>query len=360
MASINELLDQIDMECYLDREGLDYKITIGSNGRQLNVRECPVCGGGNHKVYLNAETGLGNCFHGDCEAKFNKFTFIRAHLGTDDTRVVRLHLQEVAREMGWRPKRAAIKEVVLDTDWELPDSFELPIEGLNLTYLENRGITQEITRYFHLRYCDVGWYHYVDDEGQPRRQFFGGRVIIPVFDLDGKLVTFQGRDISGESERKYLFPNKLPGTGRFLYNGHNAVGASRVVVGEGAFDVMAIKIAVDEEMALRDYVPVGTFGKHLSYGHTEGDDQLGRFVKLRDRGLREVVFMWDGEARALADAMKAGDMLRRLGIKVRIAQLPKGKDPNEVPASVVAGAIIGAEVLTPRLMVQWSLRNPYA
>jgi DNA primase len=97
---------------------------------------------------------------------------------------------------------------------------------------------------------------------------YNRRVLIPIYDLDGKLVSFQGRDITGTAEKKYLFP---PGyaraTGEHLYNGHNVIGRpSDVVVGEGAFDVIAIKVAFDADPTLRDVVPVGTFGKHLSHG----------------------------------------------------------------------------------------------
>ena len=73
-----ELMDSISAEDILEYFGARYKRTTGSHGHQLNVRECPLCGGGNWKVYLNEETGLGNCFHGDCQVKFNKFKLLRS------------------------------------------------------------------------------------------------------------------------------------------------------------------------------------------------------------------------------------------------------------------------------------------
>src|SRR6185369_12203076 len=140
----------------------DYKSTHGSRGRQLNIKECPTCGGDTYKVYVNADTGLGNCFHGSCGETFNKFKFIRAHLGTPSNQDVIAHIKEVAREMGWRPKRMSVVEVeeAASSGWKLPDSFEIPIEGQNLVYLENRGVTAEIAKYFHLRYCHMGWFPY--------------------------------------------------------------------------------------------------------------------------------------------------------------------------------------------------------
>ena len=359
-SSFQEVLDSIDMEYYLDREAIEYKHTYGSSGPQLNIRECPVCGGSDWKVYIGAETGFGNCFHGSCEAKFNKYTFIRAHTGAATTHAMRAHITEVAREMGWRPVKKIIKAVEDAPDWEMPFSYELPVEdGRNLEYLERRGITPEVTRYFHLRYCHQGWYNFVDEEGNKRGQRFDERVIIPVYDLAGKLVTFQGRDITGEAERKYLFPMKLPATGRHLYNGHNAVGATAICAGEGAFDVIAIKMDFDNALDLRDVAPVGTFGKHLSIGDLAGNDQLGRIIELKNRGLKEWTTMWDGEALALDAAIKAGELIRSIGVRAYVALLPKGKDPNEVPPGTVAKAYRDRIEVTPTNAVKLRLRNPY-
>lgn len=341
---LQEALDTIDMESWLDREGVKYKVTRGSRGTQLNVKECPCCGNSSWKVYLNAENGLGNCFSGDCETKFNKWKFIQAHLGTATTRQVIEHVKEVAAEQGWQPKIRHTAEVQHTNDLHLPDSFELPIGGRNLKYLDNRGITGGIAHYFRLRFCKKGFFEYLDEQGKKVRQSYADRIIIPIYDLDGTFVSFQGRDITGTADRKYLFPPGFASTGSYLYNGQNAIGAERICVGEGAFDVMAIKIALDDDPALRGVVPVGTFGKHLSEGGE--NSQLAKFVALKERGLREVTFMWDGERKATQDAVKAALLLRSVGLTARIAFLPRDKDPNEVTPEVVRQAFWRAEVLS--------------
>jgi DNA primase len=342
---LSELLEAIDMESWLDSQAIDYTRTRGRSGVQLNVRVCPVCGNSDRKVYLNLETGLGNCFGGSHPppAKFNKWSFIRAHLGEVSGKQVVEHIKHYVESRGWMPKR--IKSVAVDKPVELvlPISFELPYGGKNITYLVNRGITDDITRYFHLRYCHDGWFNY-EFEGKRKGMFFGQRVLIPVFDLDGKMVNFQGRDITGAQEPKYQFPPGLPSTGIHLLNGMNVRDTKRVAIGEGGFDVMAIKMAFDEEASLRDVVPVGTFGKSLSWG--SGDSQEAKFRVLMDRGVEEVTFMWDGEVKATDAAIEAGFRLRSMGLRVRIAMLPKDADPNEVPASVVRQAFFEAVPLT--------------
>jgi DNA primase len=357
--NIQELLDAVDIEEYLDDQGIDYRIVSGSSGRQANLKTCPVCGASKWKVYIGLDSGFGNCFSGSCGARWNKWSFIKAHLGVEKAGDVVRHLKEVAKGLGWRPRKM-ITVAVDHGEVKLPLSYPLPIDGQNLMYLEERGITAEYAAYFHLRYCEYGTWDYKKADGSPGVQNFANRVIIPVYDLDGRLVTFQGRDLTGTSDRKYLFPSSLPGTGRFLLNGQNAAKAKRVVMGEGAFDVMAIKIAVDGEIALRDIVPVGSFGKHLSHGDANCNDQVHRFIQLKGWGLEEITVMWDGEPAALTAAVEAGMILRQVGLRVKIALLPKDKDPNEVPADVVRQTIWEAKLLTPALAVQWRLRNPYA
>jgi DNA primase len=322
---------------------------------QINAKECPHCGDRRWRVYLNAATGLGNCFV--CNEPFNKIKF--AKLVTDlPWRELKTRLVEIMKDQGWRPKRVSAAVEVGEV--KLPLSFALPTpEGSNLMYLEERGVDSELAAYFHLRFSEDGWWNFTKEDGSSSGQHFGNRVIIPVFDLDGTLKTFQGRDITGTSERKYLFPAMLPGTGKFLYNGQNAVRAKRVVVGEGVFDVIALKKAFDEDVELRDVVPVGTFGKHLSFGSMDGDDQLGRFMQLKAFGLKEVTFLWDGEKAALESALSAAELLHRNGFQVRVGLLPEGRDPNESTAEDVRKAFWSAQTYSPRLAIQWRLRNPY-
>lgn len=354
-AELQEALDTLDIEAWLDREGVRYRHTRGSSGRQLNVKECPCCGNSNYKVYLNADTGLGNCFHGDCETKFNKWKFISAQLGLPHRQVVE-HIKQTAREQGWRPPRKTGVAVNLrSTELVMPESIPLPHHGRNLRYLDNRGITGDVASYFSLRYSHRGTFPYIDEDGRPRIQDYGNRIIIPVFDLDGELVSFQGRDTTGKADKKYLFPPGFASTGAHLYNAQNAIGAERIVIGEGAFDVAATKVALDTDMALRDVVPVGSFGKHLSHG--SDDSQMAKLLFLQRHGLKQVTFMWDGEDRAIDDAIEAALLLRRVGLIARVAVLPEDKDPNEVPASEVTGAFWRAQTITPASATKLRLKK---
>jgi DNA primase len=347
---LGELLERVDMAAYLDREGISYRETHGRSGQQLNIRECPLCGNSDWKVYVNAESGVGNCFAGSHPAEerfFTKYKFIRAHLGSPMGGKVVDHIRVFAREMGWRPaRRVSAKVENAPGAWELPKHVTLPHNGQNMPYLENRGIDAELAAYFHLGYCPNGAsFRYLSERGWAS-QDWSRRILIPVYDLDGKVATFQGRDVTGRAEKKYLFPPGIDGSGVHLFNGLNVRDTRRIVVGEGAFDVAATKIALDGDAELRDIVPVGTFGKHLSSG--SDNSQLAKFQTLKERGVEEITLMWDGEIQATDDAIVAGLLLKSVGFRVRVAMLPAGCDPNEVSADVVRAAFYQAKLLDRR------------
>ena len=354
---LDEILQRLDIESWLNREAIDYKVTRGARGTQLNLRECPVCGNSNWKVYLGQDSGLGNCFHGDCETKFSKWSFIRASLGSPTNKEVVEHIKQVAKEQGWKPKvRVSIATNTDTAALKLPESLAIPIKGQNLKYLANRNIDVATAKTFGLRYCHEGGFAYKDPEtGLRRWQSHNRRIIIPIFDLDGDLVSFQGRDITNTSEKKYIFPPGFASTGAYLYNGHNAYGCMEACMGEGAFDVFAIHIALMGDPALRNVAAIGSFGKHLSSG-ADGKSQMDELLKLKDRGLKRLTFMWDGETRAILDAIEAALQVRRLGIIVRVAILPEGKDPNEVTAEEVRQAFWKAVTITEMSAVQLRLR----
>jgi DNA primase len=358
MNDAQELSDALDLEFWLEREGVRFKRTRGRSGDQFNVVECPSCGDRRSRVYLNAESGVGNCFV--CNESFNKLKFINEFLG-GNWRDTFKHVRDVLKEQGWRPAKRV--EVAVEKEKAvMPLSFELPTsDGRNLLYLESRGVTAEWAKYFHLRYCECGWWNFKREDGSQGGQKFDNRLLIPVYDLDGTFQTFQGRDVTGEvKDKKYLFPSGLPGTGRFLLNGQNALNHASIALVEGFFDVAATKIAFDEEKSLRAVEPIGSFGKNLSYGDLTGNDQLGRFLTLKRSGLKQVTIMWDGEPKALISAIEAGERLQKIGLFVKIALLPRDKDPNEVPAEIVRKTYFDATPLTAATSIKWRMKNPYA
>jgi DNA primase len=347
-AEIDQALAKIDLATYLDQQGVAYTESYGTNGLQLNIHECPVCHAGGRKTYVNAETGLGKCFHGACQFGFNRFKLVRAVSGMSG-RDLDDHIASIAENQGWMPKRP--RKEIIRTDLKLPTKcIALPVNGKsNIAYLAQRRIKSGTAGWFHLSYCDNGWWGYKTLEGD-KWMNFGERVIIPVLDLEGKMVSFQGRDITGERDPKYLFPPGYAVAGSHIYNAHNWRDGvhNHIIIGEGAFDAWSIHQAIQDVPSCESMLPVATFGMHLSEGP---NGQVAKLLALKERGLRHITFMWDSEKKALALAIKEGLKLAGLGFTTRLALLPPGADPNELskgvptPPDMIVSAVFKATVI---------------
>lgn len=357
---IDELLGEIDLESWLDDMAIDYKRVAG--GSNLNLARCPFCGDERSRVYMSVENKRGLCFHSDCNRKFNLWSFARAHLDADNAGT-RRHFEDYASRVLGRPKRVRVTRAQQAAQgWSLPANVGLPTEdGMTHPYLTARSILPRTQAHFDLRWCEDGAFHYQDFEGTPKRMYFGGRILLPIYDLDGTLATFVGRDATGAAAVRYLFPPDLPSAARYLYGGNLLPGAEHLVMGEGPFDAIAIHQAIADHPDYRKVAATASFG--LSIGHMEqsGDDQLGRLLRLRAAGLKRLTLMWDGEANAFQQAIEALKAIGRVlsGVELRLALLPPGKDPADVQSQVIRDAIEAAQRPTPQNLMAWTLLSPY-
>ncbi|MEI9600115.1 DNA primase (plasmid) [Moellerella wisconsensis] len=364
-SELVEKLESLDFEQYLQIEGIAFRRTTGKSGRELNIRECPTCGNHSWKVYFNPKTNVGVCFAGSHpqDEQFNTYRFLKEYSGLRG-RDLNGYIDSQLLEQGWQPKK---KEVVLESgvdlkrEVQLPMHFELPLpDGRLPTYLDERNITADLVKYFDLSFITNASHVYRDYSGKVSTQDFSMRVLIPIYDLSGELSTFQGRDVTGQAEKKYLFPSTLPASGRFLYNGHNAMGKSTVIVLEGAFDVYATKRAIFGEESLRDLVePIGTFGMHLSGSVNEdGQDQLGGFLALKAAGLKNVVLLWDSEKQAIKNTVKAARKLVSIGLNVKIAAFEKeGQDAGGSTDEEIVNAYYRSKTFTSKLALELMVRG---
>jgi DNA primase len=248
----------------------------------------------------------------------------------------------ITNTVSYRPK-ANVGAYKLNSDWVLPINRKIEFEEDVPDYLKERNVDAKLCKRFDIRICEHGFYKYKDFEDRSRFVDFSNRILLPVRDIDGNLVTFQGRDTTGTSEKKYLFPNMLPGTARFIYNSNYALinGARKVVLSEGCFDVFATTVALESDVAYREFTACGTFGKHLSIStnNVTTADQLTDLYKLWEAGVAEFIVLWDGEPKAIMAALQAAMTLNGLGIYATVAKLSDGLDPAEAGTAAILNAI---------------------
>ena len=145
---------------------------------------------------------------------------------------------------------------------------------------------------------------------------FKGRILFPIHDLRGRTIGFGGR-LLGPGEPKYLNSpeSDIFHKGKQLYNLHQAKGPIRkeesVIVVEGYFDVIRLSLAgVDHVVA-----PLGT---------ALTPEQAG----LLKRFTAAATILYDSDQPGLRATFRSGDELLRHSVRVRVATLPPGEDPD--------------------------------
>lgn len=98
-----------------------------------------------------------------------------------------------------------------------------------LVYLAGRGISSDLARKFKMRYMEHGYIN-----GTP----FHKRLLIPVYE-SGSLLAYEGRDITGSSKKKVLYPkNSSVNT---LYDLDNLKRDEPLYVTEGLMDLIILR-----------------------------------------------------------------------------------------------------------------------
>ena len=151
---------------------------------------------------------------------------------------------------------------------------------------------------------------------------FRGRLMVPIFDAFGHIVAFGGRNLGPELPKYVNSPDSLVyKKQKHLYalNYAKLAKSKQLIIVEGYMDAIAMHQA-------------GVNNAVAALGTAFTDSQL----QLASKYAEEVVFFFDSDNAGKSAALRASKMmlayLRRMtGIKIRIriAAVPNGKDPDE-------------------------------
>ncbi len=300
---------------------------------------CPFHGGTHRNFAVIPKKGMFYCFV--CHEAGDVYTFFMKKLGMDYPTAVR----EVARRVGITipergptgpdPREPLYGAVAAAADWFARQLRESPEAETARQYVASRHLALDIVLPLGLGYAPKGKGFLDAMKGLGVREDvlleaglavkredgtlaprFRGRLLFPIHDLRARVVGFGGR-ILGEGEPKYLNSPDTPifHKGKLLYNLHVAKHAmrkaERAILVEGYFDVLRLSLAGLEEVV----APLGT-------GLTPEQAQL---VK---RHAPQVVLLYDSDDAGLRATFRAGDELLREGLRVSVATLPPGEDPD--------------------------------
>jgi DNA primase len=251
--------------------------------------------------------------------------------------------QELQRQVSLREQ---LYEVLAITTRFFEHALRQPSGEAVLTYLrQKRQLSDETIQQFQIGYAPAGWqtlYGYLVDHKHfpvalleqaglivPRGQGSGyydrfrDRLIIPIHDLQGRVIGFGGRSL-GDEQPKYLNSpeTELFDKGKNLFALDKAraeiAKQDKAVVVEGYFDVIALHAAGITNV-------VASMGTALSLAQVRS--------LLRYTESKQIIFNFDGDSAGNKAAERAigevGDLAYQGEVKLRILNLPEGKDPDE-------------------------------
>jgi DNA primase len=334
--TIEQVRDSVDLvgligeSVALKRTGADYR------------GPCPFHGGTNRNFAVIPKKGRYYCFV--CHESGDVFSWFMKRLGMDYPTAVReaarrtgIVIPERTGRSGPDPHEPLYGAVAAAHDWFTRQLLELPDATIAREYLERRAVSLDTAAMYGLGFAPHGklFLTAMAELGVEDRVLlqaglaaqredgvvsarFRGRLLFPIHDLRGRVVGFGGRLLAA-GEPKYLNSpeTEIFHKGKQLYNLHQAKGPIRkeesVILVEGYFDVLRLVLAGVEHVV----APLGT---------ALTADQAG----LLRRYAPVATLLYDSDQAGLRATFRAGDELLRHSVRVRVATLPPGEDPDSL------------------------------
>ena len=251
---------------------------------------CPFCNHHKKKLQVNTETQKWHCWV--CNTGGHKIGILLRKINAP-----KQIISEVLKILGDYKGTKHEKEEKTEYDVSLPQCYkplwkksEDPLYKNAINYLKKRGIGGiDILRYS-IGYCTSNGY--------------SNRIIIPSYDVNGKLNYFLARDMFPNSRMKYKNPPMSKDTVAFeLFINWNLP----IVLCEGVFDAIAIR---NNAIPLLGKFPSKTLVK-----------------RLVEKKVKKIYIALDEDAKK--DAVKLSKFLMDYGIDTYLLDM-KDKDPSEL------------------------------
>ncbi len=325
----NDLVDVVGAYVDLKRSGNRY------------VGLCPFHHEKTPSFHVSKENQLYYCF--GCHEGGNVITFIEKMEHLDFVETVKFLAERanlpLPEENEAVPKEIQLKRKIYEMNKEAARFFYANLNEKDgqaaLSYLRGRGLADKTIITYGLGYAKKGndtllrhlkklGYHEQDmlSAGLIAKgkygyyDFFRDRVIFPVIDLRGNIIAFGGR-VMGDGTPKYLNTGETPVFKKhlnlFSMNIAKNKNKSYVILAEGYMDVISL----------------------YQYGFTNAVASLGTafcedHAKLLKKYTDTVLICYDSDKAGQDALKKAGDILMREGLKVKVPVLSGGKDPDEI------------------------------
>lgn len=334
VQSLNDIVEVISGYLPLKRSGRTFKAL------------CPFHQEKTPSFNVHPEKQIFHCF--GCGAGGNVFSFLMRYENVTFPEALRNLAERVHVQLPEPTRRSpeevseteGLYEVYRLAQEYYSSNLKHPEKGAAARqYLAKRGFGEEILEEFPLGWAGSEWRGLFEflvrrgvkdkvifpsglvlrsREGNPY-DLFRGRLLFPIFNVQGKVIAFGGRAL-GDETPKYLNSSESPifRKRRELFGLHLAKrfitpAEPRVLIVEGYFDFLRVYRSGFQNV-------VATLGTSLTEEH----------VRVLRRYAQEAVVVFDGDPAGETAALRGLEIFLEGEMSVKVAVLPAGKDPDSL------------------------------
>jgi DNA primase len=327
-------------------------LTVEKAGKNYKAK-CPFHNEKTPSFFISPERGSYYCF--GCAAKGDIFSFVEHFEGTNFLGALKILAERAGIELtSYRDKTNDKTELF----YQIMEEATLFFESNFVTnkevrsYLINRGLSDNSIQSFRIGYALESWnavFYHLTKKGFKKEDIeivglikkkearyydrFRARIMFPISDSSGRVIAFSGRifktnNESGIEEAKYLNSPDTP-----LFNKSNILfGLNKAKSSIRARDY---SIVVEGQMDLILSHQVGLTNTVAVSGTAFTDSTVDNESKINNLGLvrrlsNNIIFAYDGDPAGIRAASRSAMIALSLDMQVKVAVLPKGKDPADI------------------------------
>ena len=344
-SSVDQIKSKIDIVSLvgsyikLEKAGANYKC------------RCPFHNEKTPSFFVSPDRGSYYCF--GCHAKGDIFTFVQDFEKLDFVGALKILADRAGVDLDSYSKSEKTEKQRLHSVLEQAVFFyekKLSENKQALDYLTSRGLTEKTIKEFRIGYSTLEWrelFEYLNSkdvsisdmekvglikrkEGGTSTHYdtFRGRIMFPINDSSGRVVGFSGRILVSDDPSTYSgqvnAPKYLNSPETVLFN------KSEILFGlDKAKKDIRLKdysILVEGQMDLVMMHQAGITNTVASSGTALTENHLVKLQRFSNR----IIVAYDGDTAGFRASDRSSQIALRLGMELKIAQMPVGKDPADL------------------------------
>jgi DNA primase len=339
-SSVEQIKNKIDIVSLvssymkLERSGQNWK------------GKCPFHNEKTPSFFVSPDRGSYYCF--GCQAKGDIFNFVQEFEGLDFVGALKVLADRAGVKLEYHDRNEQGETERLHSVMEKAVFFyqkKLSENPAVLKYLKSRGVENETIKKFRIGYAPDEWRSLSDHlissgnkkqdllaaglvkvpEVSPEKIYdtFRGRIMFPINDSSGRPIAFSGRTLSSDPK----IPKYLNSPETILFNKSETLfGLDHA---KKSIRIEDFSILVEGQMDLIMLHQIGFSNSVASSGTALTAEHL---VKLR-RLSNKIVMSFDGDSAGFKAADRSAKIALSLGMDLKLAFLPEGKDPADMALS---------------------------